>query len=95
MCLPTVPCWTSCRVALSVVLMLNMAMLYFLRVNLSVAIICMVKTPVGGEDNFSLARSNATALSGYKIDDEGVVTTLNVCLMIDNAMGVRLIGTLD
>ncbi|KAI0229659.1 Sialin [Lamellibrachia satsuma] len=72
-----VPCWTSCRVALSVVLMLNMAMLYFLRVNLSVAIICMVKTPVGGEDNFSLARSNATALSGYKIDDEGVVTTLN------------------
>ncbi|KAK2173555.1 hypothetical protein NP493_868g04001 [Ridgeia piscesae] len=67
-----VPYWTSCRVALSVVLMLNMAMLYFLRVNLSVAIICMVKEPTVVNGNHSMSPANATM--SYKIDTDGAST---------------------
>jgi len=56
--------------------MLNMAMLYFLRVNLSVAIICMVKEPTVVNGNHSMSPANATM--SYKIDTEGA-STGNVC----------------
>ena len=74
----TVPYWTSCRVALSVVLMLNMAMLYFLRVNISVAIICMVKEPTHAPNgNYSMSPANST-LTNYKFDNEDA-SSGNVC----------------
>ena len=74
----TVPFWASCRVALSITLMFNMAMLYLIRVNLSVAILCMVKEPSLTNGNVSMA--NTSSLYGYSSLNETADTSLHVRL---------------
>ena len=68
----TVPWWTSKRVGLSVICFFGFFFLYAQRVNLSVAIVCMVQSEASSQtdiNNFDLNTESNFRLTNDSIDD--------------------------
>ena len=92
----TVPGITSCRVALSIIGMATFAILYLLRINMSVAVVCMTRSPA--PSNTSINSSDVillptVMLPSNKTGNEGAENDVCGSLVDINDMGNIIVSS--
>ena len=91
--LPDVPWYKSCRFNLAMISALGYTFFYVLRIDLSMAIVCMVKNPtpshsiVGHFDNSTLIEGNRTVRRTVENRDSFLTSVINDSFAMDRCGG--------